>query len=311
MDHREIVSVTSDQNARLMRLATVVAVLAAILLVSIKAAAYVATNSVSILASLADSALDLMASALNFFAVRQALIPADHEHRFGHGKAEPLSALGQAAFIAASGVFLSAETASRLFNPVAMQDGEIGMLVMIPSLIITLSLVTFQKYVVRKTGSMAIGADSLHYTGDILMNLSVIAAIYATAYLGFAWADPLLGGAIAVFLLFNAGKIAMGAVSNLMDREMPDADRAAILAIARKNPQVKNVHELRTRTSGTQAFIQMHVVLDKNLTLIDAHRISDDVEMAVLAAYPHADVIIHQDPEGIAEDHRPINATGA
>jgi ferrous-iron efflux pump FieF len=292
--------------AKLMRLATVVAVAAALLMVSIKGAAYVATNSVALLSSLADSALDLMASVLNFFAVRQALTPADTEHRFGHGKAEPLSALGQSAFIAGSAVLLAAEAASRIRSPVTVEQGELGLAVMVIATAITIALVTFQKFVVRKTDSLAIGADSLHYTGDVLMNLSVMAAIYATTTLGLTWADPVFGGGIAIFLLINAVRIAFTAVGDLMDQEMPKAERDKIIAIARRNPSVKNVHELRTRTSGVQAFIQMHIVLDKTLTLMEAHRISDDVEVALLAAYPGADVIIHQDPEGVVEIHRPV-----
>jgi ferrous-iron efflux pump FieF len=293
-------------KARLMRLATVVAMSAAVVMVAIKGAAYVTTGSVAILSSLADSALDLMASALNFFAVRHALTPADAEHRFGHGKAEPLSALGQSAFVAGSAVLLAAEAASRFRSPVPVQQGDVGLAVMVAATVITLLLVTFQKYVVRKTGSRAISADSLHYTGDVLMNLSVMAAIFASTTLGFAWADPAFGAGIAVFLLVNAARIAYGAVGELMDQEMPKADRDRIVAIVRQNPMVKNVHEMRTRSSGVQSFIQMHIVLDKSLTLLEAHRISDDVENAVLAAYPGADVIIHQDPEGVTEIHRPV-----
>lgn len=296
---------------RLMRAATVVAVLCAVTLVAIKTAAYVATNSVALLASLADSALDLMASSLNFFAVRHALTPADSEHRFGHGKAEPLSALGQSAFIAGSAVLLIAETASRVKSPVKVEDGAIGLAVMIAATIVTLLLVTFQKYVVRKTGSLAIGADTLHYTGDVLMNLSVMAAIYAATYMNIAWADPVFGGGIAFFLLVNAARIAFSAVGDLMDREMPQSEREKIKSIAHRNPMVKNVHELRTRMSGTQAFIQMHIVLDKSLTLLEAHRISDEVEDALIGAFPGADVIIHQDPEGVIEMHRPVGAAAA
>lgn len=295
----------------LMRAATLAAMSAALLLVAMKTAAYVATNSVAMLASLADSALDLMASTLNFFAVRHALMPADAEHRFGHGKAEPLSALGQSAFVAGSAVLLAAETASRFFTPVAVEQGVVGLYVMIPATLITFALVTFQKYVVRKTGSLAIGADTLHYSGDLLMNLSVIAAISASAFFDMSWADPLFGGAIAIFLLANAANIARGAISHLMDREMDEGDREKIIAIALQHPKVKNVHELRTRHSGATTFIQMHIVLDKSLTLLDAHRISDDVELAVLAAYPDADVIIHQDPEGVVEVHRPVAASHA
>ena len=295
-------------SGRLMRLATIVAMTAAIVMITIKGAAYVTTNSVALLSSLADSALDLMASALNFFAVRHALTPADTEHRFGHGKAEPLSALGQSAFVAGSAVLIAAEAASRFRAPVPIQEGTVGLVVMIIATVITLALVTFQKFVVRKTGSLAIGADSLHYTGDILMNLSVMAAIYVSSALNLPLADPIFGAGIAVFLLVNAMRIAYGAIGSLMDQEMPKAERDKIIAIVRKNPAIKNIHELRTRTSGVQSFIQMHVVLDKSLTLLEAHRISDDVEDALLAVYPGADVIIHQDPEGIAEIHRPVGA---
>ena len=295
-------------SGRLMRLATIVAMTAAIVMITIKGAAYVTTNSVALLSSLADSALDLMASALNFFAVRHALTPADTEHRFGHGKAEPLSTLGQSAFVAGSAVLIAAEAASRFRAPVPIQEGTVGLVVMIIATVITLALVTFQKFVVRKTGSLAIGADSLHYTGDVLMNLSVMAAIYVSSALNLPLADPIFGAGIAVFLLVNAMRIAYGAIGSLMDQEMPKAERDNIIAIVRKNPAIKNIHELRTRTSGVQSFIQMHVVLDKSLTLLEAHRISDDVEDALLAVYPGADVIIHQDPEGIAEIHRPVGA---
>ena len=289
-----------------MRAATIVAIAVAVIMVTIKGTAYVATNSVALLSSLADSALDLMASGLNFFAVRHALTPADTEHRFGHGKAEPLSALGQSAFIAGSAVLVAVEAASRARSPTGVEQGELGLAVMMVATVITIALVTFQKFVVRKTGSLAIGADSLHYTGDILMNLSVMAAIYATTTLGLTWADAAFGGGIAIFLLVNAGRIAYGAIGDLMDQEMPKSERDKIIAIARQNPNIKNVHELRTRSSGVQAFIQMHIVLDKNLTLMEAHHISDDVEVALLEAYPGADVIIHQDPEGVIEVHRPV-----
>ncbi len=292
--------------AKLMRAATLVAVGAAVVMVAIKGAAYVTTNSVALLSSLADSSLDLMASTLNFFAVRHALTPADAEHRFGHGKAEPLSALGQSAFVAGSAVLIAAEAASRFRSPVPLQQDGMGLWVMAIATLITLALVTFQKFVVRKTGSMAIGADSLHYTGDVLMNLSVMAAIYASTRLDMPLADPIFGAGIAVFLLINAVRIAYGAIGDLMDQEMPAADREKIIAIVKKNPAVKNIHEMRTRSSGAQSFIQMHIVLDQSLTLIEAHRISDNVEDSVLAAFPGADVIIHQDPEGVDEIHRPV-----
>ncbi|MDX2221399.1 MAG: cation diffusion facilitator family transporter [Rhodospirillaceae bacterium] len=296
------------RSATLMRVATFAAVGCAVTLVGLKGAAYAITNSVAMLSSLADSALDLLASMVNLLAVRHALTPADEGHTFGHGKAEPLSALGQSAFIAGSAVLLVVESASRFGEHAPVERGDIGVAVMVFSMAVTLALVTFQKFVARRTGSTAIGADALHYTGDILMNLSVIVAIVLSTRLGVSWADPVFGIGIAVFLVFNAWRIASRATGDLMDQELPQADRERVIAIARQHPKVRNVHELRTRKSGVQTFIQMHLVLDNSLTLLQAHRISDDVEKAVMAEFPGADVIIHEDPDGIVEVHRPVGA---
>lgn len=294
--------------SRLMRAATVVAVVTAVSLVAIKAVAYAMTNSVAMLSSVADSALDVLASGLNFFAVRHALTPADEGHTFGHGKAEPLSALAQAAFVAGSAVLLIAESVTRLGNPATVERGDIGIAVMVVATVVTIALVTFQKFVARSTGSEAINADALHYTGDVLMNVSVIAAIYCATYLGIGWADPVFGVGIAIFLFVSVYRIGSRAIGSLMDQELPEAERTRVVAVARRHPKVKGVHELRTRTSGLNTFIQMHLVLDKTLTLLEAHRIADDVEKAVMAEFPGADVIIHQDPEGVVELHKPVGS---
>lgn len=289
-----------------MRLATIAAVASALLLLGFKIWAYFSTHSVALLSSLADSALDLMASSLNFMAVRFALTPADEQHRFGHGKAEPLSALGQAAFVAGSAVLILVEAISRFSAPAVVPNSGLGIAVSVLSIAVTLALVTLQRYVVKRTGSLAIGADQMHYTGDVLLNGSVIVALVLSSVGGITWADPVFGIGISVFILVNAITIASRAVGALMDRELPEAERAEILAIARLHPKVLHIHELRTRSSGAQKFIQMHIVLDHGLNLLDAHRISDDVEKAVEAAFPGADIIIHQDPEGIAEFHPPV-----
>lgn len=295
-------------HARLMQIATAVAVISAAVLVVVKAAVYFDSKSVALLSSLADSALDLLASGLTLVAVRLALTPADEGHRFGHGKAEPLSGLAQAAFVAGSAVLVMVEAVSRFHSPLPVQENTAGIIVMAVATVVTLALVTFQRIVIRKTGSVAIGADSLHYTGDLLMNLSVIAALVLSANFGLPWIDPLFGLGISAFMLINAIRIAIQAVGGLMDHELPDSERSAIIAIARQHPKVKHVHELRTRASGLQKFIQMHIVLDRGLTLLEAHRISDDVENAVGSAFPGADIIIHQDPEGVEEFHQPVGA---
>ena len=295
-------------HARLMQIATAVAVISAAVLVVVKAAVYFDSKSVALLSSLADSALDLLASGLTLVAVRLALTPADEGHRFGHGKAEPLSGLAQAALVAGSAVLVMVEAVSRFHSPLPVQENTAGIIVMAVATVVTLALVTFQRIVIRKTGSVAIGADSLHYTGDLLMNLSVIAALVLSANFGLPWIDPLFGLGISAFMLINAIRIAIQAVGGLMDHELPDSERSAIIAIARQHPKVKHVHELRTRASGLQKFIQMHIVLDRGLTLLEAHRISDDVENAVGSAFPGADIIIHQDPEGVEEFHQPVGA---
>ncbi len=287
----------------LMRLATTIAVACALLLVAVKTWAYLRTDSVALLSSLADSALDLMASALNLVAVRFALTPADDQHRFGHGKAEPLSGLAQAAFVAGSAVLIIVQAISRLHDPTPVTEAGVGIGVTVFSIAVTLGLVIFQRYVVARTSSVAIGADSLHYTGDLLLNASVIAALLLSTMTELTWADPVFGIAISVFIIFNALRIVVHSVNALMDRELPAEDRARVIATAEKHPKVLRVHEVRTRSSGLQKFIQMHLVMDPGLTLLDAHRVSDDVQKAVEAEFPGADIIIHQDPDGISEYH--------
>jgi len=286
---------------RLMKLATTASVAVAGTLIGVKFFAWFATDSVSILSTLIDSFLDAAASLLNLFAVRHALTPADHEHRFGHGKAEPLAALAQSAFIAGSACLLLFEASRRLVHPVAVSNGDIGIAVMVFSIVVTLALVAFQRSVVRRTGSFAIEADSLHYKGDILINGSVIVSLLLAERLGWGYADPLFGSAIAVYIVINAWAIARGALDMLMDREMPDEDRTRIRDLALAHPEVHDMHDLRTRLSGPYAFIQLHLELDGELRLVRAHEIADAVEAEIVAAFPGAEVIIHQDPEGIPE----------
>ncbi len=290
-------------HGKLMQAATYAAMACGAVLVTIKASAYFDTGSVALLSSLADSALDFLASFVTFLAVRFSLTPADKEHSFGHGKAEPLSALAQTAFIAGSAVLVGVEAISRLRNPAPIQEEVTGIIVMVIAIVLTLALVTFQKFVVRNTGSVAIGGDSLHYTGDLLMNVAVIVALVLSSQWGLTWADPVFGVGISLYLMINAGRIAYLAVGGLMDRELPDAERQEIRAVALQYPKVKRIHELRTRSSGLQKFVQMHIVLDPALTLLEAHRISEDVAKAIEAIMPGVDTIIHQDPDGIEEYH--------
>ncbi len=290
-----------DANARLMRLATYASVGVAGVLIVIKTGAWLATDSVVILSSLIDSVLDSMASVFNLIAVRHALTPADYEHRFGHGKAESLAGLGQSAFIMGSALFLLFVAGSRLITPRDISYGDVGIAVMVVSIVLTFALVWFQLYVVRRTGSTAIGADSIHYRADLLVNVGIIVSLVLVSRLGWTLLDPLIAIAIAVYIVHGVWGIARKSLNVLMDREVPTEDRERILEIVRAHPAVKGVHDLRTRLSGTQPFIQLHLELAGDMTLTDAHIVSDQVEAEIMAEFPDSEVIIHQDPEGLVE----------
>ena len=291
----------SAEVARLMRLATYASVATAAVLICVKLSAWLYTDSISLLSTLIDSVLDALASIINLLAVRHALMPADREHRFGHGKAEPLAALGQATFISGSALFLVFEAGHRLFTPTPLAHTGFGIGVMVFAIVATFLLTRFQAYVVRKTGSIAIQADSLHYLGDLLVNASVIVALLLVSQMGWIWADAIFGLGIAAYILFNAWRIARGAYDMLMDRELPDEERQQIKEIVQAHPAVIGMHDLRTRASGRDTFIQIHLELDGEMTLLRSHEIADEVEAELQAAFPGAEVIIHQDPHGVEE----------
>jgi ferrous-iron efflux pump FieF len=304
-------TLTQPERARMMRLASYASVGAALLLIGAKVAAYLLTGSVALLSSMLDSLLDAGASLVNLYAISHSLAPADREHRFGHGKAEPLAALGQAAFIAGSAAFLAFQAIGRLVTPVTVEHGEIGIAVMVFSIVTTLLLVFYQRRVIRRTGSFAVRADSLHYVGDLFVNVSVIVALLLAVWWGWNAADPLFAIGIAAYIMFTAWKIFRSALDMLMDRELPDDMRAKIRAIALANPRVKSVHDLRTRAAGQSIFVQMHLVMDPELTLRVAHEAADAVEVAIMTAFPGAEVIVHEDPAGVVEIHPPFGQAAA
>ena len=288
---------------RLMKLATYAAVGMASTLIVVKFGAWLMTDSVSLLSTLIDSLLDVAASSVNLLAVRHALEPADEEHRFGHGKAESLAGLAQSAFISGSAVFLLLQAGERLFNPSPVHNTMIGYGVMAFSIVATIALVGFQKYVAKRTQSLAISADSAHYTMDVLVNISVIVSLFLASEMGWQIADPLFAIAISFYILHGAYEIGIEAYHVLMDRELPDEDREKIRTLAMKHPQVISLHDLRTRQSGPDVFIQMHLEMSGDMTLVQAHEIAEDVMHTIEAAYPRAEVLIHEDPAGIEEDH--------
>ena len=289
-------STQQADTARLMRLATYASVSTAVLLILAKLVAWFISDSVSVLATLLDSSLDVVASVINLLAVRHALQPADHEHRFGHGKAEALAGMGQAFFIAGSAGFLLLQASGRLFHPQAEMDGlEVGVGVMIFSIIATLLLLSFQKYVISKTNSTAIKADALHYKTDLWVNASVIVALVLTFY-GWSHFDALFALGIAIFILYSAWSIIRESIDLLMDHELPDDEREKIKNRVRSHDDVIGLHDLRTRQSGNTVFIQLHLELNGALSLSAAHTIADRVERDLVSLYPSAEVIIHEDP---------------
>jgi ferrous-iron efflux pump FieF len=299
-----IEAVPDDERARLMRRATYASVAVATILIVAKSVAWALTDSVSVLSSLLDSLLDVAASLVNLFAVRHALEPADADHRFGHGKAEALAGLAQAAFVAGSALLLFSEAVHRLWAPVPLERGEVGLAVMALSMVLTFALIRYQRSVVERTGSLAVGADRLHYASDLLLNGGVALSLIASMALGWTLVDPICGLLIGAFILKGAWEIARGALDHLMDRELPEATRDKILAIARAQPLIRDVHDLRTRAVGPNISVQMHLELDGSLRLAEAHAAADAVEEAVLAAFPGADVIVHMDPAGVVERRR-------
>ncbi|MEZ5831721.1 MAG: cation diffusion facilitator family transporter [Dongiaceae bacterium] len=291
----------ASEHARLMRLASVASVATAVVLIVLKFGAFLQTGSVSLLSTLFDSALDAAASIVNLIAVRQSLIPADAEHRFGHGKAEPLAGLIQVAFILGSSILLVMEVVDHFVTPQRVSAPGVGIAVMVVSLAMTGLLVTLQRHVVKRTGSIAIKSDQTHYLSDFLVNASVIVALVLSARFGWWWIDPAIGLLIAVFIAWSALRIGKDALDMLMDREMDEGERSRIKEIVRAHPEVLNLHDLRTRAAGRDRFIQFHLEMDGSLSLTEAHRISDAVENEVRDAFPGAEVIIHEDPAGVVE----------
>ena len=295
----------TNSNARLLKIATYASVFAAGLLIVAKLIAWLMTGSVSILASLVDSVMDLGASLVNLFAVRYSLMPADAEHRFGHGKAEALAGLGQGTFIAGSAVFLVLHAIDRLLHPQPLSDLGIGMAVIGMAIVATLALLAVQHHVIRRTGSTAIRADALHYATDLSTNVATIIAL-VLAQFGWSTLDPIFALGIAAYILYGAGRIVRDAVQLLMDRELPEEDRERIMGIARDAPAVLGVHGLRTRQSGQTRVIQLHVELPDELPLIEAHKISLEVERRLREAYSDSDIIIHQDPSSLGDESSAI-----
>ena len=293
---------TADQRARLTRSAALASITMALLLGLLKGWAVWQTGSTSMLGSLADTALDLVASLATLAGVWVASRPADESHRFGHGKAEALSAMFQVILIVLSGAAIAFRAVVRLTEGGQVEAAGQGIAVSAIAILATLALLAWQRHVIRQTGSLAIRTDNVHYKSDLLLNLAVIAALAIDQYLGFHRADPLFGLGIAGWLVWGAWRASREAVDNLMDREWPEDKRLRFIECAARHPELRRLHDLRTRTSGHRDFAQFHVDLPERMTVGEAHEILERVEADLCREFPGMELVIHVDPEGHVDD---------
>lgn len=292
----------TENRHLLARSAAAASITVAVILVSLKTWATLKTGSTAMLGSLADSALDLVASLATLVGVWIASQPADENHRFGHGKAEALAAIFQVMLIALSASGIAFRAIGKLIEGGRVEAAPEGMAVSVFAILATLLLLVWQRYVIARTRSVAIGADHVHYQSDLLLNLAVIAALALDQYAGFTKADPLFGLAIAAWLLWGAWNAAGEALDHLMDKEWPEERREAFLAVLAKHPDIRGVHDLRTRTSGADDFVQFHMAVDPHLTITAVHDLMDDVEARIALDFPDVEVLIHPDPVGLQRE---------
>ncbi len=294
---------TVAQTARITRNVARLSVATATVLIAIKAWAWLASDSVAMLSSLADSGLDGLASLFTLLAVGYAAQPPDNEHRHGHGKAEAFAALMQAMLVGVSATLVAIEAIGRFRDPQPIVASTLALAVMLVSIALTLGLITAQTKALRRTGSVATRGDRAHYAADLAANFAVIVGIGAATWLGLPWADPLVGLLVAIWLAWSALDVARGGFDQLLDRELPDETREKIRQLALSTGGLLDVHGLRTRAAGPYLHVQFHAELPAHLSLVDAHRLMVDAEKAIHSQYPAADILIHPDPQGQAEPH--------
>ncbi|MFN6935951.1 MAG: cation diffusion facilitator family transporter, partial [Tsuneonella sp.] len=294
---------TGVDRASLTRSAAFASIAMALFLGVLKGWATWQTGSTAMLGSLADTVLDFIASLATLWGVWFAAQPADAEHRFGHGKGEALAAIFQVMLIAVSATAIAFRATSALIAGGAeTQAADSGIAVSVIAIAATFALLAWQRHVIRRTGSLAIRTDNLHYESDLFLNLSVIAAIVLDQYLGFSAADPLFGLGIAAWLTFGAWRAASEAIDQLLDREWPEDKRLAFVAAAAEHPELSNLHDLRTRSSGAHDFVQFHVDLPAELSVGHAHEIIDRVEEDLCRRFPGTEILIHIDPLGHVDE---------
>lgn len=291
-------TVIRENHGRLTARAAIASVATALFLLALKGVAAAQTGSVAMLGSLADSGLDLVASLVTLYGVRVAATPADHDHRFGHGKAEALAALFQVGLITLSAVGIGWQATRRLVAGAATGQAELGILVSVIAVLATLALLAYQRRIIARTGSIAVRTDNLHYRSDLLLNLSVILALVLDQYFRLTGADALFGIAIALWLAWGAFRASSEAIDQLMDKEWPEEKRRHFLEVASHHPELRSIHDFRTRSSGSRDFVQFHVWVHPEMTVSEAHDVMDEVEVKLHEEFPGVEILIHVEPEG-------------
>ncbi|MGF7154093.1 cation diffusion facilitator family transporter [Novosphingobium gossypii] len=291
-----------SEGADLNRSAAIASIGAASLLIGIKGWAAWSTGSTAMLGSLADTALDLVASVGTLVGVWIAAHPPDDKHRFGHGKAEAIAALFQIVLISISALGIAARAVEDFFSGSRVEAAQTGIGVSVAAIVVTFALIAWQRHVIRRTGSLAIATDSVHYQSDLALNLAVIAALVLDRYAGVSSADPLFGLAIALWLAWGAWGASRQVLDQLMDHEWPAEKKERFLAVLARNPDITGVHDLRTRTSGNRDFVQFHVWVDADMTVREAHKVMDALEHRLKAEFPDTEILIHPDPEGLVDE---------
>lgn len=290
------------EAGQLNRSAAIASISAASLLLAIKGWAAWSTGSTAMLGSLADTTLDLVASLATLLGVWVSAQPADDKHRFGHGKAEAIAALFQIVLISISALGIASRAAEQFLSGHRVEAAAEGIAVSAAAIVVTFALLAWQRHVIRKTGSLAIRTDNVHYQSDLLLNLAVIAALGLDQYIGFTQADPLFGLGIAAWLGWGAWGASKHVLEQLMDHEWPAEKKERFLEVLARHPDITGVHDLRTRTSGNKDFVQFHVWVDANITVRQAHRVMDEIEARLHVEFPDVEILIHPDPEGLVDE---------
>lgn len=289
-------------HANLNRRAALASIAVATLLVGLKVWAVISTGSAAMLGSLADTALDLVASLATLLGVWVASQPDDHNHRFGHGKAEALSAMFQVVLISISAIGLAFRAIGQFLGGAEVAEAESGVIVSAIALAATFALLAYQRHVIRRTNSLAISTDNVHYKSDLFLNIAVIAALLLDTYAGIRGADAVFAFGIALWLAWGAWGASQAAIEQLMDQEWPVEKRERFLEVVAQHPELRGLHDLRTRTSGNRDFVQFHVWVDGRMTVTEAHRVMDEIEDKLMAEFPGVEILIHPDPEGLVDE---------